>query len=663
MKNYLQLREMTGLAELSRLGQEEEIRELIEVLALDDDPELRQDVLQILEMEAMPQMIEPDPFFPPPTREQVDMGSVLTGITVDGYPFTLSTKKHLVNGIFIAGAPGTGKTTELRNIAVQVARLGKKILWADQKDDSACLIRAIPDFLYVDLKDFPWNPFEPDEYDDDNEWYLTIANVYRKNFGTFQAGESTIYQDLIAVNQKIKERRKDDYACPLDLLEYVREKPVPRGSEFARYRDREILRLGTICDAYGPSIRYSRGVRTKTLLSMNLGIGMEGKSPDTRGFFADGTFVKMINHRLRRKEKKDDLENLFILDDAKIIMDKGKEKIFGQGVAIMTQYLNLSREYGIGYAFADHHPHLILSGVFSVSKVKMMMALSHGEDTMVMGEALGLPYAQKLESHRLDKGQAIVGISGDEYTEPFLITTPHLRFEEVTREETAMRKEKLMPRLTEGVRRRSNLIYEIMREEKTRTGLSGDELTMIQDINAYPFKGLTERYKTHGWTTNRGQKVVKQLENRGWINLVKAGKTVLADLTEKARSYMQELGISPRRFRRGGVLTNYYVDKMRVHFEKKGYKVKTEAQLGNWYTDLLLIGNDSERWAVEFALSTDYQVHNIKKLLPFDLRGISVVSDSGEVIKVIKTKVRQALNPMESKKIHFRLVKDLLKVE
>jgi hypothetical protein len=200
-----------------------------------------------------------------------------------------------------------------------------------------------------------------------------------------------------------------------------------------------------------------------------------------------------------------------------------------------------------------------------------------------------------------------------------------------------------------------------MKEEKTRTGLSGDELTMIQDINAYPFKGLTERYKTQGWTTNRGQKVIKQLENRGWINLVKAGKTVLPDLTEKARSYMQELGISVRKFRRGGVLTNYYVEKMRIHFEKKGYKVKTEAKLGDYYTDLLLIGNDSERWALEFALSTDYQVHNIKKLLPFDLRGISVVSDSGEVIKVIKTRIRQALNPRESKKIHFRLVKDLLK--
>ncbi|MBW1936384.1 MAG: hypothetical protein JRI84_12645 [Deltaproteobacteria bacterium] len=661
MKNYYQLMAMARLAELSRFGQEEEARKLIELLALDDDGKLSQDVSQILEMEAMPQMIEPDPFFPPPSREQVNMGSVFIGHTLDGYPVTLSTKKHLANGIFIAGEPGTGKTTVLRNIAVQVAMSGKKILWVDQKDDSACLIGVIPDFMYINLKDLPWNPFEPDEYDDENSWYLTVASIYRKNFGTFQAGESTVYQDLVSLNRKIKARNKEDYACPLDLLEYVKEKPVPRGSEFARYRDREILRLWTICDAYGPSIRYSRGVRTKTLLSMNLGIGMEGRSPDTKGFFADTTYVKLINHRLRKRDKRNDLENLFILDDAKIIMDRGKEKVFAQGVATMTHYLNLSREFGIGYAFADHHPHLILSGVFSVSKVKIMMALSHGEDIMVMSRALGLTSAQKLEAHRLNKGQAVVQISGDDYTEPFFITTPNITFEEVAREEIEKRRERLRKRLMEGVRQRSNLVYRIMREEKARTGLNGDDLTMIQDINSYPFKGLTERYSSLGWTTNRGQKVVKQLENRGWINLAKAGKLVLAELTEKTRAYMRELGIPARRFRRGGVLTNYYIEKMRIHFEKKGYKVKTEAKLGDYYTDLLLIGKDSERWGLEFALSPDYQVHNIKKLLPFDLSGILVVSANREVIKAIRTKARNALKPRDLKKVHFRIVKDLLR--
>lgn len=661
MRRLFELKAIASLAELSELGQDEATKELIELIALDDDDELKQDLIQIFGMEAAPQMITPDAFFPPPKREQINMGSILIGHSVDMYPATLSTKKHLKNGIMIVGAPGSGKTTELRVLAIQVTRHGIKIFWADQKDDSACLIRVIPDFVYLDLDELPWNPLEPDEYDDENSWYLTIANIYRKNFGTYQAGESTIYQDLIKVNRKIKERSKDDYACPLDLLDYAREKHVPRGSEFSRYRDRELLRLGTICEGYGPSIRYSRGVKAKTILSMNMGIGMEGRSPDLKGFFSDSQFAKITNHRLRKGDKKDDLENLFILDDAKIIMDKGKEKVHAQGVATMTQYLNLSREFGIGHAFADHHPHLLLSGVFSVSKVKIMMALSHGEDLKVMGEAMGLPYAQKIESHRLETGQGIVQISGAEYSEPFLITTPYIKLEDVAKEEIEIRKEKFKKRLMEGVRKRSDLIYRIMREERTSGGPGSDGLTVLVNINENPFESLTERYKSLGWTTNRGLRVIKQLENSGWINLSKAGKTVLSEPTTKARIYMKNLGIQTKGFRRGNVLTNYYLEKMRIHFEQSGYKVKTEARIGEYYTDLLLLGEDTERWAFEFALSPEYQVNNIKKLLRFDLSGITIVSDNRTVLVAIKGKAKKELNPRELKKIRFVSVKDLFR--
>jgi len=349
------------------------------------------------------------------------------------------------------------------------------------------------------------------------------------------------------------------------------------------------------------------------------------------------------------------------MDDAKVIMDKDKERIYGQGVATMTQNLNLSRELGIGYAFSDHHPHLILSGVFSVTRVKVMMPLGHGEDIRVMSQAMGLPDNYAEGSHILRIGESFVKVSGEDYSEPFLVTFPYVKFENATKEEVEKRKEKMRKNLMEGVKRRSDLIYRIMREEKSSGGPGSDGLTMLVNMNENPLEGLTERYKSLGWTTNRGQKVVKQLENSGWINLSKAGKTVLSEPTTKARIYMKSLGIQVKGFRRGNVLTNYYIEKMRVHFEKMGYKVKTEARIGEYYTDLLLLGNDSERWAFEFALSPEYQVHNIKKLLRFDLSGITVVSDNATVLAAIKRKARTELNPGEFRKVRFVSVKDLLR--
>lgn len=660
MRRHYVMKAMAALAEMSDFGRQKDTQDLIELLALDDDDELKQDFIDILNLEAAPQIISPDPFFPHPRPEQVNWGPIPLGFTAEMNPVSLSTKQ-LNGGIFIAGAPGTIKTTTLRTIAVAVAGLGKKFLWMDQKDDSVCLIREIPDFAYFELSEFPWNAFEPDEYDDESSWYLTIANHYRKNFGTFQAGEQSIFQDLVAVNRKIKERNKDDYACPLDLLAYVKEKSVPRNSEFARYRDREILRLGTICESYGPAARYSRGVKTSKKLSSNLGIGIQKYSPDLRGFYADSEFSKMIRHRLGKGEKHDDLANLFIMDDAKVIMDKDKERAYGQGVATMTQNLNLSRELGIGYGFSDHHPHLILSGVYSVTKVKVMMPLGHGEDIKIMSQAMGLPDNYSKGSHNLKIGDAIVKVSGEEYSEPFFVTFPYVKFDNITKEEVEKRKEKVRKDLMEGVRRSSDLIYRIMKEERTSGGPSSDGITMLVNIIDNPFESLTERYKSLGWTTNRGLKVIKQLENSGWINLSKAGKVVLSEPTTKARIYLKNLGIQVKCFLRGNVLTNYYIEKMRVHFERSEYKVKIEAKIGDYYTDLLLLGDDSKRWAFEFALSPEYQIHNIKKLLRFDLSGITVVSDSTTVLAAIKGKARKELNPRELKKIRFVSVKDLLK--
>jgi len=301
-ENELRLARLRTLVEKAGLIDDSRWQNVLRVLSVcPEESELYEDAEEYMWYRSAEQRALPDPFFPHPRPDQVNWGPIPLGFTEEMHPVSLSTKQ-LNGGIFIAGAPGTIKTTTMRTIAISIARLGKKIFWDDQKEDSICLIREIPDFAYFELSEFPWNPFEPDEYDDDSSWYLNIANIYRKNFGMFQAGEHSIFQDLVDVNRKIKERSKDDYACPLDLLDYVKEKSVPRNSEFARYRDREILRLGTICESYGPAARYSRGVKTSKKLFSNLGVGIHKYSPDLRGFHADSEFSKMIRHRMGKRE-------------------------------------------------------------------------------------------------------------------------------------------------------------------------------------------------------------------------------------------------------------------------------------------------------------------------------------------------------------------------
>lgn len=72
------------ILELARLAGEddEHTLELIGMAAVSDDSETLQDVTEYLAYKAMPRIIDPDPFFPPPEPEQLE-GEIRLGTVID----------------------------------------------------------------------------------------------------------------------------------------------------------------------------------------------------------------------------------------------------------------------------------------------------------------------------------------------------------------------------------------------------------------------------------------------------------------------------------------------------------------------------------------------------------------------------------------------------
>lgn len=81
MKQQIDLAQILELARLSGM-KEEEILPIIGAATLSEDAESMQDITEFLTYRAMPQIINPDPFFPPPEPE-ILIGEIRLGIIIN----------------------------------------------------------------------------------------------------------------------------------------------------------------------------------------------------------------------------------------------------------------------------------------------------------------------------------------------------------------------------------------------------------------------------------------------------------------------------------------------------------------------------------------------------------------------------------------------------
>jgi hypothetical protein len=82
MNQKIDLAQILELARLSGM-KEEEMTPVISAAVISDDTETLQDITEYLSYKAMPQIINPDPFFPPPEPEELE-GIIHLGFAING---------------------------------------------------------------------------------------------------------------------------------------------------------------------------------------------------------------------------------------------------------------------------------------------------------------------------------------------------------------------------------------------------------------------------------------------------------------------------------------------------------------------------------------------------------------------------------------------------
>jgi len=293
---------------------------------------------------------------------------------------------------------------------------------------------------------------------------------------------------------------------------------------------------------------------------------------------------------------------------------------------VMEMVLRQVREYGVGICLLDQHPSLIslpARGTYTT----IAFSLPAYEDVHAVDNSMALGQDREYLS-KLKVGQAIVHLR-DRFMKPFLVQFPKAELGSYL----PSRKPPV------GNLPKSRVIYPGHRL------LSQRAKALLLDIADNPITSTSQRYRQLSLNPKQGNELRKELLAQRLIQHVdiNTGKARirLIQPTQEGKMLLREQGIRIVEHRRKGSLVHqYWCQKAKEHFEKKGYGVLEEVEIGKGKAVDLVAINDQERIAIEVETGKSDVVGNVRKCLGANFSKIVVVAVSAHIERQILSRLR-----------------------
>ena len=139
---------------------------------------------------------------------------------------------------------------------------------------------------------------------------------------------------------------------------------------------------------------------------------------------------------------------------------------------------------------------------------------------------------------------------------------------------------------------------------------------------------------------------------------VKRSRVQLFDITELGKQHLREFGINPYRPGRRGSLTHqFWIAKIKTHYEQLGYRVDEEFTVGGGKAIDLVVTSAKERSAIEIETGLSNVQANLTKCIEAGFMNIKVVA----VSRVAKQSIEKCKG-IHDKRIEIVTASQLLEI-
>lgn len=533
----------------------------------------------------------------PPEENEMSKDNILGDVIYNEksiYPFGLSNNELLMHTA-ILGRSGSGKTNVVYILLRELKKNKIPFLIFDWKKNYRNLLSQDKDVMVfipgLKTSPFYFNPLIPPNGVSPKAWKEFITAVIGYSFfigeGALTLIESAI--DKAYTNYGVYDGNASEYPTFHDISKYMWEKGIKRGREMLWQQSSARTLYALTNSTLAESINVKRNaIPIETILKNNVIIELDYLSPSNKIFLTQALLIWIYFNNLA-KSKKEELENMVIIEEAQNLLIKEREEI--KSGNIMPKIIREFRELGIGLCFIAQEVSKMNTTALQNTYTLIALNQRYRKDIEELGGSMSLKFEEWDYLGKLPIGTGIVNMKGS-FTESFMVKFPFAKIRaEITDEiiEKNMKDSFFIVKPEEIPVNNSFQVFS--NKANTYTPKSNpnentlkDEDLLLLEVFENPHISITQHYKNLGLNYRVGNNLKKSLIEKGLVyeNSISTDncRMKILHITDKGRECIFNKGIKEKEQSfKGGDEHEIWKEKIKSHFENYGYKVREEVKL------------------------------------------------------------------------------------
>lgn len=626
-------------------------------------------ILQILAQKHLNENYDRKVLLSVPSKDIID-GKYRLGKVIHGekkyYPFGLREKEWIQHlGIF--GRSGCGKTNTVFVILWNLLENKKPFLIFDWKRNYRDLLsfeQGKNIRVYTigrDLSPFYFNPLIPPEGTEPQIWLKKLIEIMCH---AYFLGEGVAYLLQKAIDKTYTDfgiYSNDSVSFPTfhDVLKVLETIPVKGRS--ALWMDSTLRTLGVLCfGEFSRVLNSEKNFPIEKLLNENAIFELDSLTNSDKTFFIESLLLWIHHYRLSEGER-EVFKHAIIIEEAHHILLRKKQEMTGTET-VTDVILREIRELGESIILVDQHPSLISMPALGNTYTTICMNLKHKADMNTISESLLLNNEQIDFLGQLEVGTAIVKLQGRFFL-PFLIKIPLFPIkkgiitdEEIKGETGSYSVESEVVRAGKEINRLIRSIRGLLNRKEDEEILTVEKREFLIDIARHPISGVTMRYSRLGWNRYQGNKIQKEMIEKGLITFrpvsTMKGRLKVLVLTDRGKKAISDVKIEKVFHKNASWEHEYWKYKVGEHYRTKGYKVTFEYKIGQGKSVDIVAEKDGKKTSIEIETGKSDFIFNIKKDLEFRFNEVIVIALDNKIKeKIMEQLQKKELNNTENLKI------------
>lgn len=517
------------------------------------------------------------------------------------YPFRVG-RNELLRHLFILGPTGTGKSTLLLNLLIQIQAAGIPFMVFDFKRNYRCLLRAPgSDRLIVftvgrSTAALAINALRPPPGVEFDEWAEALSDIICTSYLLLQGARNVLKEAILQAHEQHREGATLAHAYELLARELDATRAGSRRYGWLESSTRSLEELTK--GSFGRALNANNGVSVATLLTRSVVFELQGFGDDQKRFFCLFFLQAVLLLRKNAAAPRELLQHLLVFDEGHNVFPRERQ---GE-VSVPARLAREVREYGEAIIAATQQAD-VSESLIANSGFKLILRCDYPKDVQFASQLLQI---EPRWLPRLPIGYGIARLPVRFYS-PILFTFDTQPIKNLTILDAEVQEHWTAQHLPQPA----------VTVAAAPVVLSAHEEELLHDVARQPISTITDRYARLRWNAKTGNATKDALIAKGFATFdpvtTPTGQVKILSLTNQAREHLEKAGITLSRSRHGGPEHEYWKYVVAERLRRKGYTVTEEHAIGGGQTVDLQGVRDEEQVFVEVETGRSDIIANAKK--------------------------------------------------